>query len=298
MSLATVLGALASASVAADLPPLQSPPSKDHFPGKFVWADLFTADPLAAQRFYTGLFGWTAQPIERVTPSGTHIYIVLSSAERPIAGIALRPEKMKDQVHGRWVGYVSVPDVPAALAAATTGGGRVLFPDKDLPQRGSQAVFIDSEGAILGLIHSTSGDPGEYRPEPGDWTWAELFSRDPQAAGRFYHGVTGWDVLPDRRLNPAGNFVVVSDGYSRAGLVPVPDRPKAHPAWLMFVRVQNVKDAAVRAVALGGRVLVAPADEPKEYWRAIVADPTGSPIGLVQLQDAPQSGAPPTKGQP
>jgi len=289
-----LLGAAVLTAKADDFPPLNSTATTDRFAGKFIWGDLFTADPAAAQKFYTGLFGWTATTIQRTTASGTHPYIVLSVDDRPIAGIARKPVRMKDEVHGRWVGYVSVPDVAQALAAAIAGGGRVLLPAKDLAQRGTQAIFSDAEGAILGIMHSSSGDPGEYRPEPGDWTWAELFARDPGGAGRYYRTVMGYDVIPDRRTEGPNNLVLVSGGYSRASIAVVPARPKAHPAWLLFVRVASVKDAVAQAVSLGGRVLVPPTDAPAEYWRAIVADPTGAAIGLVQVEEEPA----PDKAQP
>lgn len=97
-------GAVAMAG-AADLPPLSdTTPTGEHFPGKFIWADLFTADPAAAQAFYTGLFGWEATTIERTTTSGTHPYIVLANGGEPVAGLARLPSRMQDTVHGRWVG--------------------------------------------------------------------------------------------------------------------------------------------------------------------------------------------------
>ena len=167
----------------ADLPPLNTPPTSDFYTGKFIWGDLFTDNPAAAEKFYTGLFGWQGSTVERSTPSGIHHYTVLSVGDRPIAGIALRPARMKDEVHGKWVGYVSVPDVARAIAAATAGGGHVFFPIKNFAHRGTQAVFTDAEGATLGVMHSSTGDPGEYLPGTGDWTWAELFARNPTAAG-------------------------------------------------------------------------------------------------------------------
>jgi predicted enzyme related to lactoylglutathione lyase len=279
-------GAVATAG-AADLPPLSdTTPTGERFPGKFIWADLFTADPAAAQAFYTGLFGWGATTIERTTTSGTHAYIVLANGDEPIAGIAGRPARMPGAVPGRWVGYVSVPDVAKALVAAKAGGGRVLFPAKDLPRRGTQAIFVDPEGAELGVLHSSSGDPGEYAPDAGDWTWAQLFARDPAAAGRFYATIAGWEVLPDTRGDRPNVFVLASGGYSRASVAPLPPQPTARPGWLLFVRVADVKAAAAKAVSLGGRVLVAPSDAPTEYWRAVVADRTGTAIGLVQLQES------------
>jgi len=281
-------GAVALAG-AADLPPLSdTTPTGEHFPGKFIWADLFTADPAAAQAFYTGLFRWEATTIEQTTSSGTHPYIVAANGGEPVAGLARLPSRTQDPGHGRWVGYVSVPNVAKALAAATAAGGRVLFPAKDLPQRGTQAIFIDPEGAELGVLHSSSGDPGEYTPDVGDWTWAQLFARDPATEGGFYSSVVGLGVLPDARGDHPGALVLTSGGYSRGSVAPLPPRPQAKPGWLLFVRVADVKAAAAKAISLGGRVLVAPSDAPTEYWRAVIADPTGAVIGLVQLQGPTQ----------
>jgi hypothetical protein len=280
-----LFGIAALSATGADLPPLNSPANTELHPGKFIWGDLFTADPEAAEKFYTGLFGWKSTAIERTGAKNTHPYIILSVGGRPVAGIAQRPGKMKDQIHGRWVGYVSVPDVDQALAAAAAGGGHVLSRAKDRPARGAQGIFTDSGGAMLGVMHSSSGDPGEYVPEPGDWAWAELLARDPGAACLFYHSVAGYEWIPDTRTDRPNNFILVSGGYSRASVTTVPDRPKAHPVWLLFVRVASVKETVARAVSLGGRVIVAPSDAPAEYWRAVIADPAGARLGVVEIED-------------
>lgn len=284
LALATILSA---GGRAEDMPPLNSPASGEWIAGKFVWADLFTTDPAAAAKFYESLFGWTAQTIARTAPSGAqHPFIVLSNDGRPVAGVALRPGRMQDAARGRWVGFVSVPDVPKALDAAVAGGGKVLFPVKDLPQRGTQAVFIDPQGAELGLIHSSSGDPADYTPDPGDWTWAQLFARDPAGAAEYYRALIGYETFPADR---AGALILASGGFSRGSVGPLPDRPKAHPAWLLFVRVADVKAAVSRTAGLGGRVLAAPGADSGEYWKAILADPTGAVIGIVQIE-APAAG--------
>jgi hypothetical protein len=130
--LVLLLGFAAFSASAVDLPPLNSPPTTDCFPGKFIWADLFTADPAAAQEFYTGLFGWTAVTIERKTTKGPLQYIVLSNGDRPVAGIMMRPPRMREELHARWVGYVSVPDVSRALTTAIAAGGHALSRPKEL----------------------------------------------------------------------------------------------------------------------------------------------------------------------
>lgn len=277
----------------ADLPPLNDPPTQSWIPGKFVWADLFTSDPGAAAPFYTGLLGWSEQTVVRTAADGTaHSLVILSNEGRPVAGIVDRPARPGDAARGRWIGFISVPDVAHALSSAVAGGAKVLFPPRDLPDRGTQSVFIDPEGAELGLLHSSSGDPEDYAPDVGDWTWAELFARDPGVEAQFYHAIGGYEIVPDLASSRTVS-ILASAGYSRGSIAPLPDRPKAHPAWLLFVRVGDVAAAAARVPTLGGRVLVPPSGNPSQYWKAIVADPTGAVIGLVQLRAAA-----PERGQP
>lgn len=280
--MAALLGVIAP-SLRADapepsVPPINSPASSDYFTGKLVWANLYTADVDAATRFYTQLFGWTAQSAPGRAPR-----TILLLDGRPMAGIVTRSAQPGEAGHARWVSFASVPDVKAALAAAESGGAKALHPAHEVPGRGEQAVFEDSEGAILGLIHSSSGDPGEYLPEVGEWTWAELFARDTGAEARFYANVVGYEIVPDQRTSDPNRLVLVSGGYSRASILPLPDRPQAHPAWLPFVRVESVKDAVDRAQSLGARILVEPGTAASHYEQAIIADPTGGAVGLVEL---------------
>src|ERR1019366_5363797 len=56
---------------AAKFPSLNAPATTEHRPGKLVWADLFTTDPDGATKFYCGLLGWTATPLEQKGKSYT-----------------------------------------------------------------------------------------------------------------------------------------------------------------------------------------------------------------------------------
>src|SRR5664279_2688674 len=100
-ALGLVLYGAVTLAGAADFPALSgTAPTGEHFPGKFIWADLFTPDPAAAQAFYTGLFGWEATTIERTSTSGTHWYVVMANGGEPVAGLAALPSRMQDAVHG------------------------------------------------------------------------------------------------------------------------------------------------------------------------------------------------------
>lgn len=290
---ALLFGCGALALAGADLPPINTPASQTYFPGKFVWGDLITNDPEGASRFYTGLFGWTTTTIERTTASRTYPYTVLSLDGRPVAGIVMRSLRTTDKVHGQWIGFVSVPDVKKALAATTAAGGHARGPAKMLPQKGVQAIIADPEGAELGVIHSSTGDPGEYLPDSGDWVWAQLFAHSTGDEAAFYHAVFGYEAVADSRNGPSDDQILVSGGYSRASVSRIADAKKPRAAWLLYVRVRDVKATAELAVKLGGRVIVPPSDTPSEYWRAVIEDPSGSRIGVVELENPRAEGKQP-----
>ena len=283
----TALLALSTVAARADdaLPPIEAEATHQWYEGKFVWSDLFTSDPKAAETFYKGLFGWTATRLERHGKA----YFILSSGDRPMAGIVFLPERIKEESKGRWIGFVSVADVPAAAKKLTASGGKTLFPAHDVPDRGVQAVVEDPQGALVGLIHSASGDPGEYRAEVGEWIWRELFARDPAAASKTYQTAVGYESYEDTREARPGGSIFASGGFARASVASLPDRPGAHPAWLNFVRVASVDDAAAKAVSLGGRILVQPKTTLRDSKMAILADPLGAAFGVVELLDEPAS---------
>jgi predicted enzyme related to lactoylglutathione lyase len=58
----------------------------------------------------------------------------------------------------------------------------------------------------------------------------------------------------------------------------------AASAWLPYVRVADAQAAAERARAAAGRVYREPVDLGRAIV-AIVADPTGAPVGIAQLKD-------------
>ncbi len=115
---------MAPTAQAAKFPPLNTPATSDRIPGKLIWADLFTTDPDAATKFYTGVLGWTAAPVEQKGRS----YIIFSNGGKPVAGLA--PRSVKGGTHpSRWIGYFSVADIETAV-----GGGD--------PRRGNSPCVV------------------------------------------------------------------------------------------------------------------------------------------------------------
>ena len=278
-ALSLLLGApVAPAAGAAPLPPLTSAPDAPRLPGKFVWADLVTDDAAAARRFYAELFGWTFREIGA--------YSIASNRERTVGGIFERPRPRHRSAGPRWFGYISVADVGQARAAVSQGGGRVLAPPRALPERGEQAVFADPEGAVFGVVASSSGDPEDFLAEPGDWIWIQLLSRDARRAAEFYRAVAGYDVVESPAGDRLSDYLLVSEGYARATVRMLSSsRPQIQPTWLPFVRVERVGESVESAKRLGGTVLLEPRPELFAGRVAVVADPTGAAIGLLEWSE-------------
>lgn len=262
----------------AGLPAISEPPTNEYRHGKLVWADLVTTDLAGARRFYGELFGWSFAELgtDRVD------YLLAYHAGAPIAGIAQRQPQATPPRQSGWIAFMSVADVSAAAGAVTAQGGAVLITPRPVPGRGDMAVLADPDGAPFGVVHSSSGDPPDYLPAVGEWIWALYQSHDATSAAAFYQALAGYEVIPDARAINAPHFLLAADGYARASLVEIPAERGLRPDWLYFVRVSDVRASVARASALGGGTLVAPDPGLFGGQVAVVADPNGAPLGLLE----------------
>jgi len=265
------------------LPPLTTA-SGPRLPGKFVWADLVTDDVPAARKFYAQLFGW------KFWDMGP--YTIALNEDRPLCGMFQRPRPKDRAAEPRWFGYISVPNVARAGRTVTKAGGRVLAAPKTMPKRGEQAVFADPEGALFGVIKSSSGDPEDFLAGPGDWIWIQLLSREARKASEFYRNVVGYEILDNTGTDRLSDYVLVSEGYARATVRTIPGtNTKTLPTWLPFVRVKDVNDSVAQAKQLGGKVLIEPKPEVFNGKVAVIADPTGAAVGILEWQEGMMKGA-------
>jgi predicted enzyme related to lactoylglutathione lyase len=283
---AMLLSATCAATVIAapfELPPLVQPASAEHHVGKVIWVEMVTPDLASAKRFYSGLFGWTFRDIH----VGKTPYAVALLDGRPVGGLHQRLEQNIEQKRPAWLAFIAVRDVDAAKRTALEHGAKVVFEPRTFPQRGRQAVFADPEGAVFAVLASGSGDPPEVLSAPGEWIWSSLHAKDPDAGAAFYQALFGYDVFDVPSDDGLDHVILSSDDYARASVNSFPkDSSRRHSHWLNFVRVVDAVDAAAKAVALGGRVLVEPHIDRHGDKVAVVADPTGAPFGLMEWSDA------------
>lgn len=114
--------------------------------GQGVWIELATPDPDAAFAFYGALFGWTKAGAMPMGDMGEYAFIG--------AGDAAPGAVMSSTATGtpaRWQWYVQAPDIDAAVAAVSAGGGTLLQGPDQIPTGDYGAVLADPAGHRFGV---------------------------------------------------------------------------------------------------------------------------------------------------
>jgi len=113
-------------------------------PGRVVWSELLSRDPVAAAAFYKLVAGYDIEIVNR--RGGQYTFLANNGVQR--AGIMPRPGEDVDPV---WLTYFGVSDPRTAAAKAQELGGTVLLPPSPELREGTMAVVADPAGAILVL---------------------------------------------------------------------------------------------------------------------------------------------------
>ena len=251
----------------AQIPITENPSGKTH-PGKVIWHDLLTPDPLSAGKFYEKLFGWQIEYQGR--------YAVVRNRGKVIAGILQVAPSDGQARDGVWLPWVSVADVDAAVSLVKANGGKILKGPVDMDQRGRGVLISDPQRADLVLLSAKGGDPADTEAAIGDWLWDEIWTDDPDRIEDFYGSVLGYDVIDSG--DQYGVFK--ANGKWRAGIRHVQD-DREHMLWVPVVRVADPEATAQRVRELGGVVWVAPDEAPSKGDTALIADTTGALL-LIQ----------------
>lgn len=277
LATALALALCAAAPARAQAPPAATTGTGERHVGKMVFAELVTPDLAAAERFYGGLFGWTF----RTTGAGRAAFTEVAANGRLVAGAVQRA--LPAGRHPAWLTCLATTDVAATDDAALQHGARLLFGPYDVPGLGRESVLADPRGAVFGAFAGTAGDPPDQLAPLGGWIWSSLVTADPDADATFYKALFGYEIYPlDDAADPR-HLILASGDFARASVNPLPpDRPEVTPRWVSYVRVDDVAASAAQAETLGGRVLVAPRPDRHGGRIAVLADPAGAPIGLME----------------
>ncbi len=179
----------------------------------------------------------------------------------------------------RWLPVMSVSDISKAAQTVRDLKGEVLVAPTVVSLRGTHAVFRDPDGAAFGAMTNDGGDPADTPVNDGEVFWLDLFTHDTAKAAAFYSAVGGFEVdVGD--VAGLSRTLLATNGIARAGIAHLPaDSDKA--TWVAYILVDDVPGTLARVAKAGGRVIVAPRAELLGGNLAIVADPLGGVIGIV-----------------
>ena len=110
------------------------------------WNELSTSDPVAARKFYTGQFGWSADEFMDMGEMGEYRFI-----ERDGTRIGALCGVMPGQAP-QWRYYIRVPSIAASADAVRAGGGTVAMGPHEVPGGDHIIIGIDPHGAAFALV--------------------------------------------------------------------------------------------------------------------------------------------------
>ena len=233
--------------------------------GAPCWVDLATTDLQASIDFYTGLFGWYYG----------------DTAGRTVAVVDGLPvaELVPASQPSAWTLYLGSPHARATAERAHALGGTVLGEPTEV-----STVVVDPSGAAIGFRHVPPdwlfGTNGH-----GAYAWAELNTRDVQAADAFFHELCGFEItqIGDGQAVDYTLWAVEGEtvlGRQRMGGAFAPDTP---PHWMVYFTAApeiGADSVASRVLELGGQITVEPYDTP--FGRiTVVADHAGSVFSVI-----------------
>lgn len=124
---------------------------------------------------------------------------------------------------------------------------------------------------------------GQADSLPGKIIWHDLISDTPQETRAFYSGLFNWDFSPLDSL--AGNYTLIShDGNYIGGMVDESRLGSSEDIsqWVVVVAVTDVTAATAALTAAGGKVFTEPTSLGARGEIAVVADPQGALLALLQ----------------
>ena len=116
-----------------------------------TWFEIACNDFERAKRFYETIFDVTLQDMQ--VPGQKMAAFPVDMEQGEIGGTIVQREQSRPSSDGTLVYLHGGPDLQTVLDRVVKAGGQVAMPKTMIPMEGSgyMAVFIDSEGNLVGL---------------------------------------------------------------------------------------------------------------------------------------------------
>ena len=252
------------------VPPINTVPTGETHPGKFVWRDLMCYDIPAVKKFYTELFGWTYVDVGETDND----YTVVFHGDKPIAGMFRLRDGDQTKNYSQWISYLSVEDMNKAVSYFKANGGSIYRDPFELPDRGTVSFVFDSQNAILAFIKSSSGDTKDDDPIYNEWFWTELWTNDVESSAKFYTDLFGYTYKKFDTRAENKYHVLEKEGRPRVGMIKIPFE-NVKPHWMPYIAVKDPSEIVKKVELLGGTVYLG-TEGIAGNNAAVIADPSGA----------------------
>ncbi|WP_059010693.1 VOC family protein [Streptomyces specialis] len=245
--------------------------------GTPCWIDVTLPDPRAGKRFYGALFGWTFA--EGAAEYGGFYSPAFSRGE-PVGAVV--PQLPWQDEPPAWTLYFATSDIKATAARVLDHGGSLLMEPMEIGQFGSMLLARDPGDVPFAAWQGGERHGFRGRDGHGMFRWAEIVTRDADAADTFFSAVFPFEARPAPASRGTDHVLWHLGGVPVAGRVRMPpDTPDDVPPRVDVHFAVGDCDAAVAAVRrLGGHLVAGPSDGPHGR-RATVTDPLGAGFVVV-----------------
>ena len=219
----------------------------------------------------------------------------MNSRGEPVIGLGAASTEYS-QLPLQWMPHIQVADVAASVEQALELGGSELMHGKDEGGKSQWAVLLDPNGAAFGLIPVASEDAiaptdhtasGDAAPRVGCISWLDLTVSDASATCDFYRQVVGWSVqdveMEDTGERYSDYNMISADGDPAAGVCHARGLNLGlAPVWMIHLPVGDLAESLRRVREGGGKIIKETRGTNGEKAFAVIQDPVGACLVLVQ----------------
>lgn len=255
--------------------------------GGVLSADIAVPNHEDELRFYSSVLVTGEKPLWRDD--------LMNNRGEPVIGLgATSPEY--SHLPLQWMPHIQVVDVAASVGHALQLGGDELLHGKDESGTSQWAVLLDPNGAAFGIVPIAAGPviapagdtpSGDAGPPMGCISWLDLTVSDARTTSDFYRQVVGWSVQ-DVQMEEADKRYA---DYNMLGAARAPAARVRHarglnrdlpPIWLIYLPVSDLDESLRRVRDGGGQIIREPRRTNREPATAVIQDPVGAHLALVQ----------------
>ncbi|MFD6173276.1 VOC family protein [Streptomyces coeruleorubidus] len=245
--------------------------------GSPCWADAMFSDLEGAKSFYGDVLGWIFA--EASTEFGNYTQAYANGK----AVAAVVPPMPGQEGQSQWCLYFAARDAAATAARIRDHGGEVLMEPMQVGDFGTMCLARDPGGVVFGVWQAGTHEGFDTMAEPGAYTWAEVFTREPEKSDAFFPAVFSYK---QKDMEDGGMDFRIYDLGERSvlGRMKMTDDfpPEVPPYINVYFAVEDCDDAIAKATKLGGVLRFGPMDTPFGRF-ASLSDPQGANFSVIDI---------------